>query len=289
MTARLAIFNAYPSEARRDFDKTGVPQAHLLFLDVFRRRFPEASCEVFFPADTNEELPSRLDDFDGFLWTGSNGTVYKESPGVKRQLDLVRAMLQLDRPVWGSCWGLQLAAQASGGEVHACPAGREWMLARNVKLNEAGIAHEMFRGKPPVFSGLVMHLDEVCKTPAGAVVLASNHHSPVQAMELIVGKCSFWSTQYHPEYTLLTMAKLMKSRTEALVREGHFPGPEAVVSLADKLIRISDLSISDHGCEEYEALRIELGLDDSVLNADLKEREIINWIEFRLKPFLSRK
>ena len=46
----------------------------------------------------------------------------------------------------------------------------------------------MLEGRPPVFSNFISHLDEVTELPPGAVVLAGNDFSQVQAMEVRHGK-----------------------------------------------------------------------------------------------------
>jgi GMP synthase (glutamine-hydrolysing) len=41
-------------------------------------------------------------------------------------------------PVWGSCWGLQIATVALGGSVRRNPRGRELAIARAITVTEAG-------------------------------------------------------------------------------------------------------------------------------------------------------
>ena len=42
----------------------------------------------------------------------------------------------------------------------------------------------ILRGKPDVYDGFIMHLDEVVTLPPGATLLAVNDHTHVQAIEV---------------------------------------------------------------------------------------------------------
>ena len=83
----------------------------------------------------------------------------------------------------------------------------------------------MLAGKPEKFDAFIMHLDEVTRLPEGTVSLGGNAHSPIQAaVRRKLETPAFWGTQYHPEYNLHEMGRLIAARAEALVREGHFCG-----------------------------------------------------------------
>ena len=141
-----------------------------------------------------------------------------DDPRVAPQIAFARELLDAGKVCWGSCWGIQLATLVAGGEVAANPRGREWGIARAITLTEAAATAPMHEGKPASFDAFIMHLDEVTRLPAGTPLLATNEHTPVQAA--IIG--SFWVTQYHPEYNLHEMGRLIAARAPALVREGFF-------------------------------------------------------------------
>ena len=291
---RLAVINGYTADARSALCHSGITPGEDLFSVVFGRLLPEAELEVLFPADPTFRAPD-LERYSGFLWTGSNGTIYKDGPENRRQLELMQGMLRSGRPVWGSCWGLQVAVVAAGGQVGPCRNGREWMAARRVRLSEAGSAHKMFRGKPSEFDGFVMHLDEVTRVPDGAVVLASNPHCKVQALEIVVDRCTFWGTQYHPEYDCARMGQLILSRAEALHGEGFAADPEEFRRIADRLHRLGDLAENQNVRSEEElaahpetmGLARDLDLHWSILGREHREAELRNWIAHVLRPSLA--
>jgi GMP synthase (glutamine-hydrolysing) len=58
------------------------------------------------------------------------------------------------------------------------------------------------------------------------------HRFLVQAAIVEVEDGAFRATQYHPEYTLHEMGRLIAARAKPLVREGIFPDEEAVATYA---------------------------------------------------------
>ena len=121
----------------------------------------------------------------------------------------------------------------------ANPRGREWGIARDIRLTDAAQTSPMLAGKPAVFDAFIMHLDVVTRLPEGIPVLATNTHSPIQAAVIEEGASAFWSTQYHPEYNLYEMARLIAARAKALVREGYFPDEAAVATYAARMKELS--------------------------------------------------
>ncbi|MFV2000567.1 MAG: type 1 glutamine amidotransferase, partial [Acidimicrobiia bacterium] len=232
---RLCIVNCYPKASRENFDRSDVGHPHDLFRDFLEREAPNATSEIVYVADPDFSLPSgtTISDFDGFIWTGSDLTVYHvDDPRVAGQIEFARALTGSHAISWGSCWGLQMATQVGGGEVAVNPNGREWGIARGIELNELGRTSPMLVGKPAVFDGFIMHLDEVKRLPEGTESFGGNAHTGIQAAIFETGDAVFWATQYHPEYNLYEMGRLIAARAEALVREGHFSDAKTVAIYA---------------------------------------------------------
>src|ERR1051325_11135069 len=103
-------------------------------------------------------------------------------PAVTRQIEFARAAFAASVPVWGSCWGLQVATVALGGSVRRNPRGRELPIARAITVTGAGRTHPLLASRAPVFDALCSHLDEVETLPPNAEVLAGNELSAVQAI-----------------------------------------------------------------------------------------------------------
>ncbi len=252
----------------------GALSAERYAIDVRRYR-PDAEIDIVFPADGPVDLPGgkAIADYDGMILGGSGLHVFDDDPMVTRQLDLMRAALDAGLPVLGSCWGLQVGAVVTGGDVAPSPNGREVGVARKVRLNEAGRAHPMYAGKAAVFDSPCIHYDEVTALPAAATVLASNHHSPVQAAVIPHGAGLFWGVQYHPEFDMPHIADIYVRYRDDMVGDGFFADDGALdAHVGDIRALVGDPSRRD--------LRWQLGIDDDVLDADVRCLEIKNWLDY---------
>lgn len=271
---QFCIVNCYPAASRENFDRSDVGHPHDLFKDFLRREAPNATTEIVFIADPDFALPpgTSIADFDGFLWTGSDLTVYHtDDPRVAAQISFAKALMEAGASCWGSCWGIQLASLVAGGEVAANPRGRESGIARDIRLTDAARSSPMHAGKPAVFDAFVMHLDEVARLPEGTLLLATNTHTPVQAAIIERGPAAFWSTQYHPEYNLHEMGRLIAARARALVREGFFQDEAAVAAYAADMKELA----ADPGRAD---LRAALDVGDDLIDPQIREVELRNWL-----------
>ena len=116
------------------------------------------------------------------MFPGSPLHIYHPDAYVRRQIDFARAAFATGVPVWGSCWGLQLAVVALGGSVRRNPRGRELPIARAITMTEAGLADPFLAIRPAVFDPLCSHLDEIETLPPNSRILAENKVSAIQAI-----------------------------------------------------------------------------------------------------------
>jgi GMP synthase (glutamine-hydrolysing) len=279
MSIRLCIINGYPKPNREVLTRAGMCGADELYVRVLKKLVPDARVETLFIADLDTPLPDtrQAEDFDGFIWTGSNLTIYEDDPRVVRQIDFSRQIFAIGRPQFGSCWGLQMAAVAAGGEVRKNPRGREMGFARKLRLTPEGRRHPMYEGKPDVFDGFISHLDEVTRLPNGGVLLATNEHTRVQALEVRSGKGVFWATQYHPEYELAEMARLIIARADPLIKEGFFTDRAA---LDAKVARMEALAADP----SRKDLRWDVAVGDDILDDQIRQCELRNWVRTMVMP-----
>ncbi len=280
----ICVINGYPAANRQVLGEAGMKQAHEMYVDFLKEYTPNAKIDTLYIADLDTNLPTgaNLSSYDAYIWTGSNLTIYElNDPRVTRQIEFSRAIYDVGKPQYGSCWGVQMAAVAAGGEVQKNPKGREWAFARNIHLTEAGKQHPLYKGKPPVFNGFIMHLDAVTRIPEGGTLLATNEHTHVQALEVKCGKGTFWATQYHPEYNLYEMARLLIARKEPLTNEGFFKRQEDVETLAGKMIELSRNP-------ESQPLRKELDIGDDILGKEVRQQELRNWVDRLVIPSMAK-
>jgi GMP synthase (glutamine-hydrolysing) len=150
-------------------------------------------------------------------------------------------------------------------------------IVRKIQLTPAGEKHPMLEGRQPVFGNLMSHLDEVTELPPGAVVLATNDFTQVQAMEVRHGKGTFWAVQYHPEYDLHEMARLITARAQKLLREGFFADAADLSAYVEKLEAL-------HRDPNRKDLRWQLDIEDDVLSDEIRQLEFRNWIQKVVLP-----
>jgi GMP synthase (glutamine-hydrolysing) len=239
---------------------------------VLHRIDPSLQIDVV-TADDGDELPTGvgLEDYDGVTMTGSALNIYSGGAPVIRQIELAKAVFASGVPFFGSCWGLQVAVTAAGGEVRANPRGREFGFARRILLTDAGREHRLFAGKPLAFEAPTVHRDEIASLPLGAVILAVNDFG-VQAATFTYGRGTFWGVQYHPEYDYLDIAAAAERYGETMVTEGVFRDASALAAYAAEL-RALQANPKD------APLLWKHGLGPAMRIDELRLLEIRNWLE----------
>jgi GMP synthase (glutamine-hydrolysing) len=245
---------------------------------VLRRIDPALEIDIVTAADAEPEFPPGvgLEHYHGVTMTGSALNIYNGGAPVMRQIELAKAVFAAGVPFFGSCWGLQVAVTAAGGEVRANPRGREFGFGRRILLSEAGRAHPLFAGKPAVFEAPTIHRDEIAALPAGAAILAGNDFG-VQAAAFSFGRGTFWGVQYHPEYDYIDIAAAAERYGETLVGEGMFRDmPELAGFAAD----LRALQSNPAGMP----LLWKYGLGPAMRSEALRLLEIRNWLDAEVRP-----
>ena len=246
------------------------------YANALRSIAPDARIDLCFPADEDPKLPAPLESYDGIAITGSALNIYHGEVASLRQIEFAREIFARHIPFFGSCWGLQVAAVAAGGEVGRNPKGREVAFARKIMLNEVGRAHPLHRGRDIAFDAPAIHGDEVIRLPPDTTVTAWNALSQVQAAEIRHDGGVFWGVQYHPEFTLRDLAFILRRYGQTLVDEGFFADLAALESYAaDLSVLASDQLRTD--------IAWRLGLGTDILQPDLRLCEIANWIDRQVR------
>jgi GMP synthase (glutamine-hydrolysing) len=280
---RFLVVDGYAKAGREELSAGGASMAGDLYSAMLRRYAPGAAVDIVYPADGAAALPTgaAIDGYDGIAWTGCSLTIFDEDPKVTRQIEFCRAVFDAGVPSFGSCWALQIAVVAAGGLCRANPRGREMGLARKVQLTPEGRGHPLYAGKPSVFDAFISHVDEVTHLPSGAVMLASNPFTHVQAATVTHGNGTFWGLQYHPEYDLHEMARLIYCRRAKLTSLGFFRDEDQALTYVDQLEALhQDPSRTD--------IAWALGIDDDVMRPEIRQCEVANWVGQQVLPGMAR-
>lgn len=214
----------------------------------------DLTLSVIRPYD-GDALPA-LEMFDGVVFTGSAVEWSTDDARAEPIAAVMRAVFRKGLPTLGSCNGMQLAASVLGGRSDASPNGQENGLARDIQLTQAGRSHPFLAGRVDGYAAPCIHRDEVSDLPEGAVVLAGNSHSGVQAFAYEQDGIRFWGVQYHPEYTPEVVSGIMS-------RTGFMGAQDA-----------QDLSQADTSAEA--AARLGIRPDD--LAPEMRLTELRNWL-----------
>jgi len=282
---KFLVVEGYGKSSRDELAVGGMSLASDLYREMLLSLAPNAIVDVVTPADADARVPfgAELKSYDGAAMTGSNLSVTdSDNPAVRSQIELQREFFRQGVPSFGSCWALQVGAVAAGGKVDINPKGREMGFGRKIRLTDDGLNHPMYRGKNKVFDVFASHEDEVSVPPPNSKVLAANSVSDVQALEISHDKGIMWSIQYHPEYDTKEMAALIRCREERLIRMGFFADASEIKEYTNRL----DALYEDPNRKDAAW---NLGIDEDILDEEVRRLEVRNWIEFLVLPSTSSK
>lgn len=145
-----------------------------------------------------EAIPA-LSPYDFLLVMGGAMDVWEEDlhPWLVAEKAAIREWTaERGRPYFGVCLGLQLLAEAMGGEVGLAKAPEVGI--GKISLTSLGKRHPLTMGLKPALRMMQWHHAEVTRLPADGTILAYSTISPVQIMG--VGH-EMVATQFHGELT----------------------------------------------------------------------------------------
>lgn len=269
--SRILLMEGNIAERRAKGATMGVRSSSGIYKQSLLAHFPTLEIDIFNPEDP---LPGHnaLTAYDGMVISGSGLHAYDTDFAVTNQIALVHQAAEAGLPIFGSCWGLQIAAMAAGGLVEYHAIGREVGFARKVRVTDAGASHPMFARKGPVFDAPCIHYDEVVRLPEGATLLATNAHSEVQAALIPLANSEIWGVQYHPEFDTAHLADLYWLYAEDMVGQGFFADGAELEAYCASLTRL-------HREPGNVALAWQLGVDTDITDDARRRAEIIAWVE----------
>jgi len=176
-----------------------------------------------------DRFPESVTECDGWILSPSRCSVTDAHPWIASAEDLVRELIERERPYVGICFGHQLAAQAFGAPVRR--AGDGWQVG----IHE----YEVVDPQPWMEPGdrsvalIASHEDQVMAVPENATLLLRTEGCPVAG--LTFGDRA-WTVQPHPEFTVDLADHLLAQRSELI-------GAEKVLAARATLDRTPDQAV----------------------------------------------
>ncbi len=168
------------------------------YTQLIARRVRELNvyCEIY-PFHHFEEALSKIKGIKGVILSGSPASV-RDSGSPQINVELVRKKF----PVLAVCYGAQLIAQQSGGEVR--PSSHREYGRANLSTIKDG---ELFSGMHTGTQVWMSHADTITKIPARFTRIASTSDVDIAAFKIEDEKT--FGIQFHPEVTHTTEGKIL--------------------------------------------------------------------------------
>ncbi len=151
--------------------------------------------------DTPEFDESVLAGYDALYVGGSSEANVLEPekyPFLEAAQELLRRCIDLQLPVFASCFGHQLAVMALGGTIVHDEVDFE-MGSIPINLDPAAAEDPLYHDVPDGFLAISVHRQRSAEAPAGCIQLAHTHEC-CHSFKVI--DAPFWTTQFHPEVDL---------------------------------------------------------------------------------------
>ena len=268
----VLLIDGNEKEASDRYIRLGMDTQFEVYKNILNKKSKEKiNITIIHPAVHDEYLPigMNLDDFKAIAWTGSLLNIYDENKSITKQIELAKELFKRKNKIFGSCWGLQVLVTAAGGKVRKNPKGLEAIVAKNIKLNEEGINHAMYKDKKNLFNAFCWHYDEAESLPKDTKILASNEKSKFQSISFNFNQSTIWAVQYHPEFNPRWMAGLMQQRKEILLENNIYE-------------KLSDLDNEKKIFENHNNITPEnANLYNDLIDQEKHSLELTNWLNYK--------
>jgi GMP synthase (glutamine-hydrolysing) len=157
-------------------------------------------------------FPEAVDDYDGYLITGSAYGVYDDAAFIGDLMAFIRQIFAAGKPLVGICFGHQAIAQALGG--HATKFDGGWGIG-TMQVQMVSTADWIPVGIKRL-DLIHVHQDQVTQLPPKAVRLAESDFCKNAAFAI---GTQVFSIQGHPEFTPAYTNALIKLREDKIGKE----------------------------------------------------------------------
>ena len=204
MTRRIAIL--LTSNDDSDFAKR-FPNDGEKFIALLKPNRPDWHWETVSVKDN--QFPDHIDDFDGYITTGSPASVHDGEDWMVRLERLIVELNAVKKPLIGVCFGHQIIAKALGGTVSKNPQG--WEIGTSeTRFTEP---QDWMVPAQETLTLYAAHKEQVSKLPDGARTIGTTPGCPISAFAI---DDHIMTTEFHPEMQRDFMTELLDEMGGAL-------------------------------------------------------------------------
>ena len=197
--------------------------------------------------------PNLLAEYSALIISGGPQSVYgADAPAFHR------GIFELNKPILGICYGMQLINHVYGGKVERKAVREDGQF--NINIDTSSF---LFTALPPTIDVLLTHGDSVVETAPGFTVTATTSAGLVCSIESVERRV--YGVQFHPEVDLTTHGKDVLLNFIAHI--AHIP---RTFTLTDRLAAITDDIRHEVGADKKVLMLLSGGVDSSVCAALIK-------------------
>ena len=200
---KILVINGWTKDADQQHKEAKCILQKDIFINIIRDILPNSDVTTLDTYPENEEY--NLDSFDAFMWTGGGGNIYDMNDHNISQLNLCKKIIEKRKPIWGSCWGMQVIVKAMGGSVIKCKTP-EFGFSKNIEITNPVLNDSIYKGKDKIFDAPAHHFDIVEKIPSEFEIISKNS---ICAQSIFSKSRNIFCTQYHAELPYNYIANLM--------------------------------------------------------------------------------
>ena len=186
----------------------------------------EPSCDIeIINPDNDKETTNALNKmskYHGIVFTGGAMRINDMTDVIKKHINFASSCFVHKNKILAICWGLQVCSTAAGGKVNPGKNGAHIGIASDVKINNEGQKHFIYKDKKNTFTSPAFNFDEVSELPKDAILLSSDKVNKVMGVSFSAANSEIIGLQYHPDYEYFQMLNLIAGRKERLFKNKNF-------------------------------------------------------------------